>query len=230
MVTPPLHARSLDDSRWAHAKWLIIAPHADDEILGCAALIGTASARRGLAAIAFLTDSAGSHPCESDLDRRKLAALRRHEAGAAIRIMTKSAPSPLFLNWPDARPYPQGSLAFEATVTRLATLCDQARVDAIAVTGRHEPHCDHVAAFEVAAATANQALRPTRLFEYAVWTPHAPGRDFLALKTAPVSIGRRQAALAQHRSQMTPSAGQGFQVPHAMRRMPACDVLYTQNS
>lgn len=228
MVAHPLHAQALAKSPWARANWLVIAPHADDEILGCGALISDVSKKGRLAAIAFLTDSAGSHPCETVDDSRKLAALRRREAGAAIRVVSPLAAAPIFLNWPDARPHAVGSPEFEATATRLVKLCDRFGVDAIAVTGRDEPHCDHVAAFEIAQDVARRALRPTRLFEYVVWAPHAPGRDYIAVKTAPISIGKRKIALAQHKSQLTPMAGNGFRVPPTMRNMPACDILYTR--
>ena len=227
-MVAPLHARSLAGSPWARAKWLILAPHADDEILGCGALIIDASKDGRIGAIAFLTDSAGSHPCETEIDKQKLAALRRREAVAAIGVVYPSAPLPIFLDWPDAQPHAVGSQSFDATVSRLASLCNRLGVDAIAVTGRDEPHCDHVAAFEVAQATTRRAIRPTRLFEYVVWAPQPPGRDFIAVKTASIAIGRRKAALAQHRSQMTPMAGDGFRVPQAMRNMPAYDVLYTR--
>ena len=227
MVTP-MHAQMLKNSPWARAKWLVIAPHADDETLGCGALIGEERNAQRVAAIVFLTDGAGSHPCETDHDRRKLAALRRREAASAIRTLSPSAPAPIFLNWPDARPYQVGSRPFDTTTRRLAKLCDRLSVDAIAVTGRDEPHCDHVAAFEVAQATAGLAMRPTRLFEYIVWAPQPPDRDFMAIRTGPIGTARRKAALAQHRSQMTPLIGNGFRVPQAMRQMAACDILYTR--
>ncbi len=228
MVAYPLHAQPLAKSPWARAKWLIVAPHADDEIIGCGALIGDGSKDGRIAAIAFLTDSAGSHPCETEADSRRLAALRRREANAAIRVASPAAPAAIFLNWPDARPHAVGSQAFKAAVTRLARLCNRLGVDAIAATGRDEPHCDHVAAFEIAQEAARRAMRPTRLFEYVVWAKLAPGRDFIAVRTAPMAVGKRKAALAQHRSQMTPMAGNGFRVPPAMRDMPACDILYTR--
>ena len=228
MVGDSLHAQPLAKSPWARAKWLIIAPHADDEILGCAALVSDAWKDGRIAAIAFLTDSAGSHPCETEIDRRRLAALRRCEANAAIRVVWPKAPAAIFLDWPDARPHDAGSQAFEATVARLARLCNRLGVDAIAVTGRDEPHCDHVAAFQIAQQAARHAMRPTRLFEYVVWAPRPPGRDFIAVKTESMSTSKRRAALAQHRSQMTPIAGNGFRVPPAMRDMPACDILYTR--
>ena len=226
MVARPFHATDLTKSPWARANWLVLAPHADDETLGCGALIGDGANR--IAAIVFLTDSAGSHPCETDGDRRALSALRRREARSAIRVLRPSAPPPVFLDWPDANPHRAGSPAFTASSRRLAGLCDRLGVDAIAVTGRNEPHCDHVAAFDVAQDAARRALRPTRVFEYVVWAPRPPGRDFIAVRTAPVAIGARKAALAQHRSQLSPVAGNGFRVPATMRQMPARDVLYTQ--
>lgn len=227
MVNPVLHARPLATSPWAKVTWLVIAPHADDEVLGCGALISEAAKERRIAAVAFLTDGAGSHPCGTDIDRRKLAALRRREAIAAIRMLGPSAPLPLFLDWPDAHPHPLQSEAFTATANRLAKICDRCGVDAIAVTRRDEPHRDHVAAFDVARETARRAVRHPRLFEYIVWAPRAPGRDFIAVKTAPIALGKRKRALAQHKSQMTPMLGDGFRVPTAMRDMPACDILYT---
>lgn len=228
MVAPPLHARPLAKSPWAKATWLVLAPHADDEVLGCGALIADAAKDGRVAAIAFLTDGSGSHFCETDADKRELAALRQREAVAAVRSLAPFAPSPLFLEWPDAQPHSIRSQAFAATANFLAKICDRHGVDAIAVTARDEPHCDHVAAFEVALEASRLSVRHARLFEYIVWAPCAPGRSFIALKTAPVALGKRKQALAQHRSQMTPIAGQGFRVPAAMRDMAACDVLYTR--
>lgn len=228
MVARSLQAQSLHHSAWAKARWLVLAPHADDEVLGCGALIADTARRQKLAGIAFLTDGSGSHHCDTHNKRQRLAALRRHEARAAVRMLSPDAPQPLFLDWRDATPYKLGSLKFNSTVTQLARLCDRLAVDAIAVTGREEPHCDHVAAFEVAAQAVRQASRPTRLFEYIVWAKNLPGPDFVAVRTAAMNVGRRKLALAQHRSQMTPLLGDGFRVPQTMRTMPAYDLLFTR--
>ncbi len=228
MVARALQAQPLGKSPWSRANWLILAPHADDEVLGCGALISDAAHRDCLAGIAFLTDGAGSHPCRTATQRIKLAAVRRSEARAAIRLLSPAAPAPLFLGWPDAAPHDPASDAFAATATRMAQFCNRTGVDAIAVTGRDEPHCDHVAAFDLARAVVRLTSRPTRVFEYVVWAQSPPGPEFIIVKTAAINVGRRKAALAQHRSQMTPLFGDGFQVPLKMRDMPARDLLYTR--
>ena len=228
MVEESLRSQLLSRSRWRNARWLVLAPHADDETLGCGALIDEAARADRLAGVAFLTDGGGSHPHESEHDRRRLIAVRVQEARAALRILAPDAQAPIFLAWPDANPHGHETKARAATVMRLAAFCRSRRVDAIAVTGRDEPHCDHVAAFEVARAVAATAARPTAIFEYVVWAKAPPGADFAVLRTAGMNLARRQRALAQHRSQLTPIYGAGFLVPGSMRRMPAADLLYSK--
>ncbi len=227
MVTLPLSARALASSAMASARWLVLAPHADDETLGCGALIADAASRGALAAVVILTDGVGSHPHDGPGSRARLVLARRREAARAVRMLAGPAqPMPLFLDWPDAQPFAAGEHGFERARRRLSALCRERRVDALAVTARHEPHCDHMAAYRLACAAASSALRPVTVFEYVVWAPEPPGEGYRALRTPPMPLGLRNAALAAHRSQLTPQFGEGFRVPSAMMRMPAFDLLY----
>ena len=227
MVTRPLSACSLAASARASMRWLILAPHADDETLGCGALIADAASRNALGGVVILTDGAGSHDHDGASSRARLIAARRHEARLAIRRLAGRAMAPpVFLGWPDAHPFEAGSLGFEQSRRRLAALCRQRRVDALAVTARHEPHCDHEAAYALARAVADTALRPIAVFEYVVWAAEPPGRGYRALRTPPMPLGLRNQALAAHRSQITPQFGTGFRLSAAKLRMPACDLLY----
>ncbi|WP_312082777.1 PIG-L family deacetylase, partial [Brevundimonas sp.] len=64
MVTPKsgrLATLALERSPWRSARWLVIAPHADDETLGAGALIRQAAETGRLAGVVVLTDGAGSH-------------------------------------------------------------------------------------------------------------------------------------------------------------------------
>lgn len=211
----------------ASARWLVLAPHADDETLGCGALIADAASRGALATVVILTDGVGSHNHDGPESRARLVAARRREAARAVRMLAGPAqPMPLFLNWPDAQPFVAGEDGFERARRRLCALCRERRVDALAVTARHEPHCDHAAAYQLACAVASSVMRPVTVFEYVVWAPEPPGEGYRALRTPPMPIGLRNAALAAHRSQLTPQFGEGFRVPSAMMRMPAFDLLY----
>lgn len=206
-----IRTRPLSDSRWRTARWLVLAPHADDETLGAGALIAQTALEGRLAAVVILTDGVGSHEHSTDESRGRLIALRRTEARAACRRLAgRAAVPPIFLNWPDAHPYAPGSPVFDRDARRLASLCRRLSVDAIAVTGEGEPHCDHAAAYQLAYATIGCARRPISLFEYAVWGEPAASATHLTTRVLPA--GRRKAALSAHRSQLTPLAGEGFRL------------------
>jgi LmbE family N-acetylglucosaminyl deacetylase len=227
MVTRPLAAHPLARSAMAHARWLVLAPHADDETLGCGALIADTAARGVFAGVVVLTDGAGSHSHDGPALRARLIAARRREAALAIRRLAgPSAPLPVFLDWPDAHPLAAGQPGFEMSLRRLAAICRARRVDALAVTAGLEPHCDHAAACVLAHAVVGAAMRPLQLFEYVVWDAEPPGAGYRALRTLPMPTGLRRHALAAHRSQLTSQFGSGFRLSEAKRRMPAFDLLY----
>jgi LmbE family N-acetylglucosaminyl deacetylase len=226
VVTRRAAALPLLRSRWSNARWLVLAPHADDETIGAGALIADAASRGAFAGAAFLTDSSGSHDRPDAIGRRRLAAIRRQEASAALRRLAPGGPQPVFLSWPDAAPWAEGDLAFDAAVRRLRALCRTRKVDALAVTAGHEPHCDHEAACRLAYAVARAARRPLDVFEYVVWADQPPGPSHRAFRTPARPTGPRRMALAAHRSQLTPLHGPGFRLPLRHLASPATDILY----
>jgi LmbE family N-acetylglucosaminyl deacetylase len=220
-------ASLLSSTRWRNARWLVLAPHADDETLGVGALISEAAFEGRLAGIAYLTDGAGSHSHSDAASRSRLKAVRRVEAATACRRLTRTPLAPLFLDWPDAQPFEPGSPSWRAALLRLTSLCRRERVDAIAVTASAEPHCDHAAAGDLAQAVAATALRPVAVFEYCVWgDPPVTSRVFVTRAMEP---GRRRSALAAHRSQLTPLFGVGFRLPLHQQAMPDRDRLYLRS-
>jgi N-acetylglucosamine malate deacetylase 1 len=223
---------SLARSAWRDARWLVVAPHADDETLGVGGLIAQVARTHRLGAVVYLTDGAGSHPHEDERSRRALTAMRRQEATLSLRRLTSSRqPVPVFLDWPDATPHPSGSHDFEAARRRLAGLCRRGRIDAIAVTASHEPHCDHVAAFDLAAAVAGSSgLGHMALFEYVVWAPQPPRRPNRVVQTNAMPKGLRTLALNAHRSQIGPAFGEGFRLPLWQLRMADRDRLYLRKA
>ncbi|RYE32410.1 MAG: PIG-L family deacetylase [Hyphomicrobiales bacterium] len=205
----------------------MLAPHADDETLGCGALIADAASRNALAGVVILTDGVGSHNHEGPASRARLIAARRREAALAVRLLAgRTAPPPMFLEWSDAHPFTAGEAGFELARRRLAAVCRERRVDALAVTARHEPHCDHESAYALASAVAASAIRPLGVYEYVVWAAEPPSAGYRALRTPTMLLGLRNRALAAHRSQITPQFGEGFRLSAAKLRMPAFDLLY----
>lgn len=216
----------LSRSPWRSARWLILAPHADDETLGTGALIADAAACKRLGTVAILTDGSGSQPCPNPGDRTRLIRRRRREAIRAVRMLADGKPSPIqFLDWPDAHPPDDESATFRHSAAALTAMVRRLRIDAIATTALEEPHCDHSACYRLAAHIVRTARRPLALFAYTVWG--AAPRLCRAVRTKPIVPGRRTAALRQHRSQMF---GQGFRLPRDKQHMKTTDVLYLMDA
>lgn len=216
------------DRPWRSLRWLVLAPHADDETLGAAALIAQAAAARRFAGLVYLTDGSGSHPAAAGGAQWLIAARKREGACALSRLTGTRRYRPFHLGWKDAAPLAPGSSEFDRSVLTLTSLCMRLRVDAIAVTARHEPHCDHVAAAELAYAAKGWAKRRILVAEYCVWADRPDQRRFRAIRSAAMSPGLRRHALRAHRSQLTASHGPGFRLPKAMRRMAVRDTLFVE--
>jgi N-acetylglucosamine malate deacetylase 1 len=218
-------AEPLSDSLWARARWLVLAPHPDDETLGVGALIGQAAAADRLAGVAYLTDGSGSHPAGTP----GIVSIRRAEARRALRRLA-SGPVPIdWIGWRDAHPHDPASAPFVRDAMRLGARLRRQRIDAVAVTAETETHCDHVAAFRLAAAAIRLARRRVTLFVYHVWSDPTVGRA-RKVRTRPLPPGRRRHALHAHCSQLSPAYGPGFRLPAGRRHMTPFDTLTRQRT
>jgi LmbE family N-acetylglucosaminyl deacetylase len=218
----------LTDRPWRALRWLVLAPHADDETLGTGALIAQAAAAGRFAGLVYITDGSGSHAAAAGGARRLIATRRREGACALSRLTGTRRYRPFHLGWKDAAPLDPGSPKFDRSVLTLTSLCMRLRVDAIAVTARHEPHCDHAAAAELAYVVKGRAKRCIVVAEYCVWADRPDQRRYRAIRSGAISLGLRRYALQAHRSQLTASHGPGFRLPKAMHRMAARDILFVE--
>jgi LmbE family N-acetylglucosaminyl deacetylase len=201
-------ARRLDEARLrALSPMLIVAPHQDDETLGCGGLIATASALGLRPRVAYLTDGAASHEGSRAWPPQRLAERRRREAIAALDILGVDETDILFLDWADAAPLAAGDEAYVRSLDGLARWAAAFAPRSLWSTWRGEAHCDHAAA----AALADDLLRrlpgPPARMEYLVWgwqearlaaeAGRAWGLDCRQ------TIAARQQALACHQTQTT---------------------------
>ncbi len=218
-------------------RWLILVPHPDDETLGAGQLICALADAGRPPQVVYLTDGAASHPDSPTWSRLRLAARRRLEARAALRdLMGRTAPPPLFLDWPDAEPWREGDKAFERAARRLAGLMRRRRASAIATTWAGEPHCDHAAAAALARSAARRAGPQAELYAYVVWGWDQPEAARLASDRAIVleSPARhrqaRRRALTRHRSQLggvITDSPEAFRLPPSMAQtLPGAQLLF----
>ena len=209
----------------ALGRVLVVAPHPDDESLGCGGLLALL-ARAGLSPeVAFVTDGAQSHPNSAAYPPARLRAVREAEALDALQHLGLPAAAAHFLRYPDSALPPRGSTAFAAAVQETIALLRRVRPDTVLVAWRRDPHCDHEGAwrlFREAVGQLDMDERP-RWLEYPVWawahasTDRAPcasdGRAW-RLDVAGV-LDQKRAAIDAHRSQLgliTDDPG-GFTLP-----------------
>jgi LmbE family N-acetylglucosaminyl deacetylase len=146
---------------------LILAPHPDDESLGCGGLIAMCVAFGRPPLVAVLTDGAGSHPNSRAFPPDRLRAVRAQEVRDAVARLGLPADRLILLGEPDTAA-PHSGPAFDAIVDKLLSLVRSERhCTAILAPWRHDPHCDHEAASLIAAAVAPRA--GLRHIAYPVW-------------------------------------------------------------
>jgi LmbE family N-acetylglucosaminyl deacetylase len=186
---------------------LVIAPHPDDESLGCGGLICQATDLGIPLRVVFLSDGTGSHPNSKSHAPDTLRALRHEEgvrAGAQLGLKREHLS---FLALPDRFVPTSGPLA-DWAVDEISALIDSTSTSVVFVTWDQDPHCDHVAAF-LLARQAVQRFSRVRLYAYPTWawvTARTPEIGYQPSGfRLPVSkyLTRKHAAIMEHESQTT---------------------------
>ncbi len=146
---------------------LILAPHPDDESLGCGGLIAACVAAGRIPLVVLLTDGSGSHPNSRAYPKDRLRSVRAQEARTAVAHLGLPPDRIVFLNEPDTAAPRQGP-GFDAVVAKLtALIAEETDCTTILAPWLHDPHCDHEAASLVAARVAAGA--GVRHVAYPVW-------------------------------------------------------------
>ena len=148
---------------------VVVAPHPDDESLGCGGLLALLAARGQAAAVIVMTDGARSHPNSAAYPGPRLAALREKETCAAVVALGLPEEAIHFLRYPDCGlPAPESAEFAEAAMA-LAKKLDALEAQTVLAPWRRDPHCDHVATWALLRAARPQLRAPVRWLEYPVW-------------------------------------------------------------
>ena len=179
---------------------LVVAPHPDDESLGCGGLIACAAAAGREVMVAALTDGAASHPNSRAYPAGPLAQLRRAELAAAVGELADRQAR--------VETFGAGDGQLETVEAEAAAWLGRLGPFAAVFTSwSADPHPDHKAAFRIAARQAGAWRAP--LLAYPIWgLTLEDGADAgLAASCAKLAVGavleRKRAAIAAHRSQTT---------------------------
>ncbi len=147
------------------ARVLVVAPHMDDEVIGCGATMVRHVEAGAKVTTVFLTDGSRSHP---DADPDELRAARKLEARAAARLM--GGVDTVFVDGPDT-----ALRADDETITALAEVVADVAPTGVYVPWIFDTHRDHHVANLVLAsaldACAGRVEEPAWIRAYEVWTP-----------------------------------------------------------
>jgi LmbE family N-acetylglucosaminyl deacetylase len=160
-----LQRLQVGDRRWITGgqPLLVVAPHPDYETFGCGGLIAEASACGEVVHVAVLTDGTRSHPNSPTYPAPRLKALRVREARAATATLGVPNGRLHFFGLHDGEA-PHDGPAFGVVADRLVALIRATGAATVCATWRLDPHPDHVAAHQrAAAAAARSGARPPRV-------------------------------------------------------------------
>ena len=187
---------------------LIVAPHADDESLGCGGVIALLRRMSVPVTIVVLSDGTLSHPNSVKYPPDRLRVLREDEARDAAAILGVEPNAVEFFGYLDRSVPAPGSPQFHEAVECVRKILIEKKVSAIFVPWRRDPHPDHRAAFEIVTAASEGNHR---IFEYPIWLGHL-AEDADAPMTGEVEAVRvdisgvldaKRQAIQAHRSQTT---------------------------
>jgi LmbE family N-acetylglucosaminyl deacetylase len=204
---------------------LVLAPHPDDESLGCGGLIA-AACDAGLApVVVILTDGSASHPGSQQYPPPKLRALREQEAVCATAALGLPRRNLYFMRARDTC-LPASGPVFDTHVVRLGEIGRRHGCGIVLAPWLGDPHCDHETAAII--ATKLSTTYGWALISYPVWGWLREGEELFdeprqgwRLEISS-QIARKQAAIAAHQSQygdLIHDSPAGFKLPPDLLRI-----------
>ena len=199
-------------------RTLVLAPHPDDETIGCGGLLALLG-RAGVAVqVVLFSDGAGSHRQSATYTAARLRALRQQEMTAALRALAHDAPCLEALGLPDGGIPAPGESGFDAVVERIGDIVRNFRPATVLMPTHDDEHPDHRATCAAGLAACRTAAPDALCLEYPVWGGTAAGRQAWQVDISAV-VADKLRALALHRSQLglvVHDDAQGFMLPPAL--------------
>ncbi len=202
---PPEELRS-----WG--RTLVVAPHPDDESLGCGGVIALLRQRGHAVSALFVSDGSMSHPNSKRYPPEARRDLREGEALNALRILNVAPSDIHFLRLPDTRVPVPTSENFDKESALIHRQLARLRPQTVLVPWRRDPHGDHRATWHLLRAAVDQLAVPVRWLEYPIWVwestlpddlPTAADGNWWRVDVS-ASLPQKRRAIAAHVSQTTP--------------------------
>jgi LmbE family N-acetylglucosaminyl deacetylase len=206
----PDAGRSGPVQRAPRSSVLVIAPHPDDDAIGCGGTLARLAARGARIGVTYVTDGSASHVNSKRFPPGVLRDVREEEARAALRSLGISR-EPQFLRAPDS-----GLTALQGAERQRLVASVAARVvafgpDIVFAPWLRDPHPDHVVTARIVQEALVLCVRRPAVFWYRVWLPvrgtptdEPDGLeiDVYDVRLTAADLARKRAAIGEHRSQL----------------------------
>lgn len=217
----------------ANQSLLIVAPHPDDDILGCGAVIARACENKQNVHVVIVTDGRASSPSKT-LSQSDLIALRKKEAVHALSVLGCGEGDISFLGYMDGTT----DKTHEELRRDLLVKIETFRPQIILTPHPDDQHADHQTVTKAVEAAVVDTMRACRILYYPIWfwprgafkTLMLPVR-LLHLRRAVAGpwLAKKQQAMLAHRSQcenITGEADWQFLSPRFIKRFMAPYELF----
>lgn len=190
---------------------IVIAPHPDDESLGCGGTIALLR-KAGLPVhIIFVSDGTLSHPNSKKFPAGKLRELRESEALNALKVLNVDSADASFMRIKDRSVPNPGEAGFELAVSKMLQTFDLLKPDTVLITWEKDPHPDHRASWQITNRAMSQLTKKPRMLQYLIWIWELGNQTDLLinqdLKLYSVKIAsvfqQKKQAIAAHVSQVS---------------------------
>ncbi len=186
----------------AVGKALIVAPHPDDETLGCGGAIALLRSIGCDVRVLIISDGTLSHPNSTKYPRQLLLELRESETISALAILGVEATAIKFLRLQD------GSVSEQNA--DISSYLAQISPQIVFLPLRSDPHPDHRASFQLVSKALTSLNMTPRLLEYPIWdwddsqSTNWDNKQLISWRLDISSVVElKQQAIASYRSQIT---------------------------
>ncbi|NJL45379.1 MAG: PIG-L family deacetylase [Leptolyngbyaceae cyanobacterium SM2_3_12] len=169
-----------DQVFWSCRRAVVVAPHPDDETLGCGGAIALLRQRSIPVQILVISDGTGSHPNSQCYPSERLQNLREQETRLAARRLGVAPQAITFWRWPDTAVPQPGEKNFQIAVDCGRRYFRRHNPTLVFVPWQGDGHRDHRATWEIV-QQALPAWPIPRQLAYSIWGSPAAGLSALPL-------------------------------------------------
>lgn len=190
---------------------LVLAPHADDESLGCGGLIASLRRQDVPVHVWLISDGTMSHPNSVNYPPAHRQAIRETEFSRACLQLGVANDHLMFFRFPDTRVPLPGAPYFKDAVVQIAEQLRTLNPGTIFAPWRRDPHCDHRATTALIRAVIFRTNWLGTLYEYPIWlyelaargdAPHPDEVEVFTFHLTEDLLQKKKKAIETHASQL----------------------------